>query len=209
MQLLKRQTAIKARIGDLLRGQFVKDSGELPNHVLLSDGRKIGRANVLGTVVEGDTSLGYPFVILDDGTGKITVRAFEPLPALTRCEVGNIVCVIGRLREFNKELYLIPEIVRMLHDKTWILVRQAELEGDVATVVLTGAESAKEQLVEELVEEEHPLLKVIRALDTGEGADYERVVAESGHERTDDELQHLLNKGQIFLAKPGRLKVLN
>lgn len=128
MDIKQRQTAFKARIGDVLNGKYVVNDGWEPNHILF-DGRKIARANILGVVVSKQSSeLSHnDSVIIDDGSGRITARSFEESD-ISKTRVGEVVQVIGRPREYGGEIYIVPEIIRALGNKRWIDVRRLELE---------------------------------------------------------------------------------
>ncbi len=121
----KRQTAVKIWIGDLKNSTYTKSPGEWePNFVLTPYNTKVSRVNLLGAVVE---SLDNTTFTLDDGTAKITIRSFEPI---TLPKIGDIVLVIGRVREFSDEIYILPEIIKVLkdHQEDWVRLRKLELE---------------------------------------------------------------------------------
>ncbi len=201
MSQVKRLCATKTRIITALQGIFVKENGEIPNHVLLPDGTRMTRINILATIVQSDIASGYPALVLDDGTGKIMARAFEQTPLLETYSVGTIVMVIGRIREFSKERYLIPEAIKKVTDPVWATVRAKEL----------GQEKMQEPTsipIVQPVSQSTMLVKIIKTLDSGEGADEEQVIAESGMINAEQELQHLLHQGLLFSPKPGRIKVL-
>lgn len=199
MSLPKRQPAIKTRIQHILNGTFVKENEDIPNHVLLKDGTRISRVNIIATITQADTSAGYPIITLDDGTGNIMARAFEQTPALIQ-EPGTIAFVIGRIREFGQERYIIPETIKKIKDMNWTLVRTKELE------------CVPEQNVQQTTQEKpdrNKIIRIIKSLDSGEGADEEQVIAESGMQSAEKELQQLTQQGLLFSPKPGRIKVLD
>ena len=201
MSQVKRLCAAKTRIITALQGMFVKENGEIPNHVLLPNGTRMTRINILATIVQADITSGYPALILDDGTGKIMARAFEQTPLLETYTVGTIVMVIGRIREFSKERYLIPEAIKKITDPLWTVVRAKELEQE-------KIHEPPNTSVIHSVSTSSPLVKIIKTLDSGEGADEEQVIAESGMLNAEQELQHLMHQGLLFSPKPGRIKVL-
>ncbi|MDO8660656.1 MAG: hypothetical protein Q7K43_02085 [Candidatus Woesearchaeota archaeon] len=206
MSVIKRQIAIKTRITRILQGQFIKENEDIPNHVLLPDGTRISRVNIFATIVQADTSSGYPALLLDDGTGTIMARAFEQSPQLQSHTAGEIVLFIGRIREFGKERYLIPEALKKI-DQAWTLVRAKELESLIVPEQ-TITQTSTQDMFPKHSSPSATLLKIIKSLDSGEGADEEQVIAESGMLTAEQELQKLTQQGMLFSPKPGRVKVL-
>lgn len=196
-------------IKDILAGAYIKEEGTKPNHVLLPDGSRVARANLVGVVVSVNLE-GLPTFVLDDGTGKVTVRAFEPSAQMAAVQVGDAVLVIGRPRQFNAERYVLPEIVRKLPDLGWLDVRKSEL-GAVQTMPKAVA-SVPQAVVEEVVDDAFGLAEnvmgAIRALDQGDGADTDAVIAQANAKDSEKTVQFLLRNGDIFEVSPGKLKVL-
>lgn len=92
-------------------------------------GKKVSRVSVVGNVVDKFTSEGKPYVSLtiDDGTEQIRIKIFDKIEMAKDVNIGDTILVIGVLRFFNEELYILPEIIRKL-DIKWTLVRKLELE---------------------------------------------------------------------------------
>lgn len=126
-----RPAAYKLKIEDLVRGQYIRSiEGAEPSHLLTPWGQRVTRARVMGTVVDKfvreDQS--YAVLRLDDGSETISVRAWrEGVPELNRLNVGSTVDVIGRVREFEGEVYLVPELILPVDDPNWELVRELEI----------------------------------------------------------------------------------
>jgi RPA family protein len=213
-QQFKREVAVKLRVSDLISGQYIKEEGLRPNYVLLKDGRKISRVNILGTVVSVNVDTGYKNVYIDDGTAKLSVRSFEQNAMLEARQVGDIVFAIGKPREYGREIYVLPEILKSVADIHWVELRALELkkqpvaERVIAPEIKTAGEN--ESVAEEFVDDgsAKKLLDQIRSLDTGSGADYEAVVSKAGIENAEKALLNLLKNGEVFEVSPGKLKVL-
>jgi hypothetical protein len=205
----KRQTARKLWIKDLLAGTYIKEEGLKPNHVLLPDQSQAARVNLLGVVVSTSTE-GLPTLVLDDGTGRITVRTFEPSAQMNAAQVGDVVLVIGRPRQFSHERYVLPEIVRKLADLGWLDVRKQELATQPAAI--SALPQAQTGVVEDVLDESFRLtetvLGAIRSLDQGQGADTDAVLKRLSAPDAEKAVQFLLRNGDIFEVSPGKLKVL-
>ncbi|MDD3408884.1 MAG: hypothetical protein PHX85_04550, partial [Methanobacteriaceae archaeon] len=126
---IKREIAQKVRVVNIHMGNYVKQEGWLPNYVQTQDGRKISRVNIIGTVVDSsiDNEFGQDTIIIDDGSANIEVRDFEGMH-LKKITKGNIVIIIGKIKEYNGTKYILPEIVKDIENPKWIVLRNAELE---------------------------------------------------------------------------------
>ena len=140
MPELKRQTAYKLKIGDLIRGNPILDEsnqGKL-NFVELGDKRLV-RVNIIGNVIEKYSSEGekkYTSLTLDDASGQIRIRAFgESIDKVQNVVEGQTILVIGVLRHFNNEIYIIPEIVKEVNP-SYLLVRKLEIEQDISKSIV-------------------------------------------------------------------------
>ena len=127
MEQQERQTAYKVSIGALLK-ETPTFTGEKFNHIEVL-GKKVSRISLIANVVDKYVSPEKPFVSLtiDDGTGQIRVKLFDKLEMVSDINIGDTVLVIGWLRFFNNEIYILPEIIKKM-DVRWTMVRRLELE---------------------------------------------------------------------------------
>ena len=125
----KRLTAIKTRIKPITSGKFVPQPGFEPNYVLTTTGQRLSRVRILATAVDKFVSETGKFaaITFDDGTDTIRCKVFTGLTLFDGIETGTIVDVIGRVKEYQGEVYLMPEVIRMLDDPNWELLRELEL----------------------------------------------------------------------------------
>ncbi len=206
----KRQVAYKVSVADLLRNRYVKEEGWFPNYISVGD-RKVSRANLLGVITAKQSQEGgvaAHTLILDDGTGSVPLRFFES----AGIDVGDIVNVIGRPREFGADRYVVPEIIRKVSDSRWVQVRKLELASEHHSAAKPeGADGSLLVEEEDFGEVSSPLARVIgivRDHDAGDGVGFEDVAVRAGDIDLDDCLKRLLEKGEIFEIRPGRYKVL-
>lgn len=197
---IKRQIAYKVKIKDIINGEYVKQEGWKPNYVKTKHGN-VSRVNLLATVVTKNEDGSF---IIDDGSDKINARSFDT--KVGGFEIGDVVLIIGRPREWNSQNYIVYEIVKKLEDKRWIKVRKLELDRLKKNEI---REEKVEQVEEEVVENPYDkITDLIRELDVGEGADYHEVSIKSKLGDVDEILTSLLEQGEVFEVKPGRLKIL-
>lgn len=213
-QQIKRQVAEKIGIADLKSGQYIKEEGLRPNYVLLKNNHKVSRVNLVGTVVSASSDKGYTEVCIDDGSGKISVRAFEQIPAMDSLDIGDPVAVIGRPREYGQEIYVLPEIIKVITEMRWLEVRRLELDKNPVVEDSSVAEVPENLPVEETAEETvvedkgaGAVKEAIKSIDSGSGADYEEIIKKTGPD-AERIISSLLKNGDAFEVSPGKLKLL-
>ncbi len=166
---MEKDTAVHTWISELNSGSFIQQEDE-PSTIQLQNGTTIKKTRIYGIAVSTEE------LIVDDGTGSILVRTFE---APFNIQIGDPVLVIGRPRMYERQCYILGEIVKKT-DKKWL----------------------------EIAQKTHPIkqepIELIKTLDKGEGANYEEVAARIGEEK----IIHLLATGEIFETRPGKIKVL-
>ncbi|MBW3004716.1 hypothetical protein KY310_02705 [Candidatus Woesearchaeota archaeon] len=213
-QQIKRQIAEKLWIVDLKGGQYIKEEGLRPNYVMLKNNHKVSRVNLIGTVVSNNTDMGYRDVCIDDGSAKISIRAFEQMPAMDALDIGDTIFVIGRPREYGQEIYVLPEIIKTISNMKWLEVRQLELQKNKIIPAEQDAPADVDIPEEDGVEEEiiedkgtGAVKEAIKSLDSGSGADYEEIIKKAGPD-AEKIISNLLKNGDAFEVSPGKLKLL-
>lgn len=217
----KRQTAYKSRIAELLNAPYVKEGGWNPSYVTIN-GLHVSRVSVVAAVISTGEE-----TIIDDGSGKIPIRSFDFVPDVN---TGDIVLIIGKIREFGSQKYIAPEVIKKV-DAAFAKLRQLELEKEALiqpkTVVAeqnAPQETAikEDQPEEDLFEEEivkaesveglngtrKKVYELIKTLDSGDGADMDKVMASAGESSAEQDIEYLMKRGEIFEVRPGKLKVL-
>ena len=116
----KRQVAYKIRVSDILNGNLEKE--EFSGNIRLSN-TNVSRVNIIATVIYKSEEFNYSSTVVDDGTGKIQLRSFENNSYFSKADVGDAVLVIGKIRDFNGEKYIMPEIFKKIEDSKWADVR--------------------------------------------------------------------------------------
>ncbi len=216
---IERQTAQLATIGAISVGNR-KETNIQP----VGSAREMNRVHIIAVVVSMSEGM-LAEAIVDDGTGRITVRSFENPHFFEKIKLGYIVRLIGKVRVFNEQLYLIPEIMKPIENRQFVtlhkLLLQSLEEKDEFKITQPPSEVHEEQetgieSIEEIpidADDTVPdspfddLLALIKKLDKGEGAQVEEIIGQSG-ENSEKMIQSLLEAGEIFEIRPGRIKVL-
>ena len=113
---IQRQTAKKVRIVDLVSGQFVKKEGMEPSYVVTPSNDNVSRARITGTVASKFMSEDGNFgaLTIDDSTATIRAKLWRETNLLKNAEQGDIVMVIGKVREYEDEIYIVPELIKKI-----------------------------------------------------------------------------------------------
>ncbi|MBI4016373.1 MAG: hypothetical protein HY363_01630 [Candidatus Aenigmarchaeota archaeon] len=173
----KRSSATRLWVEDLLSGKL-SAAGEFGKDSVY----RVALCGVVVGVENGEFRL-------DDGTGVLTLRAFDSFGAIV---LGTAVMCIGRPRVFMNAVYVLIEILKPLSDVRWLEVwKRIVPRTDVPQMSSTGA-----------------VLELIRKNDSEGGADVEKIV-KSGIPDGETLIADLLLKGVIFEVSPGRVKVLD
>ncbi len=210
----KREIAYKLRIGDIHRGKPVLSSSGEPGareklDFLELGNMKISRINVVANVIDKFSNEGsgggtrFATMTLDDASGQISIKAFsENTKLFDDINQGHTVMVIGFLRTFNNEIYILPEIVKVL-DPRYLLVRKLELEKSKPKVEVKTEEihAVKDQIIDRVKKAEQ---------EGSDGIDTEKLVMEikADPELINQEIKKLLEGGVIYEPRPGVVRFL-
>ena len=209
-EIRKRETAYKIRIGDLLKANQIFEQTENLNPKLqfveLGD-KKILRVNIISNVVDKYESEGekrFATITLDDGSGQIRARLFgEETQKFSDLIQGDTVLIIGMLRSYNQELYILPEIIRKT-DPKYLLVRKLEIEKSTPKPLTTEQKQEVRALRDDVIDK-------IKAAEANEGIDKEEIIMSlknNNPEIITQEINKLLEEGIIYEPKPGRVRYL-
>lgn len=202
--LKKRQVAYKVKICDVLDGVFTKDytsSGYININNI-----NISRVNIIATVVYKSEKSVNSSMVVDDGTGKVLLRSFDNANLFSKIDVGDFVLVIGRIREFNNEKFIIPEILKKIDDMEWVNVRKLELRNK--NLVDNNTKVEDKNLIQEVSSFNEDVYSLIKRLDSADGVSVDDIVKIYNDKGVENIINKLLENGDIFEVKPGKLKVL-
>jgi len=210
-QEIKRQTAYKCTIATLNKGIFVKKQGWESNYVMTEYG-DFSRVNIIAVVVGKDDNNS---ITLEDGTSQISGKLFERIEQLEEIDVGSIVLIIGRPREFNNKIYLTIEIVKSVMPD-WITYRKKELTllKKIRDLEGLSKEKEKKNLEPEIVEStgtlssKDKIAKLIKELDRGEGASIDDVMRLSKVINGEELISDMMMRGEVYESKAGHIKMM-
>jgi len=199
-QQRKRNTAYKMRIGDILKGKPIMDEGRF---IFLELGdKKIVRINILANCVdrffqEGEKK--YASLTVDDASGQIRLKVFgDDIEILRNLTQGDTLQIIGNLREWNGELYVIPEIAKKV-DPRWLLVRKLEIQNSRKGLPFENTSPIRDTIIQK-----------IKDAETDGGIDVDKIImdTEASPDIINGEIKKLLEEGLIYEPRPGRVRYL-
>ncbi len=125
-----RSTANKLKIEDLINGEYIQSPEGDPNYLVTPWDQKVLRINLIATIVDSFVrdDGGYATLTLDDGTGTIRAKFWsDEADKVEEFQIGDLVTIVGKVREYEGEIHLVPEVVREVEDPNWELVRELEI----------------------------------------------------------------------------------
>jgi RPA family protein len=219
-----RQTAIKTTIQEISHSTFINTDPETPHHIQTLHHGKVFRVNLIGIIIQKEKVGSITNMLIEDQTGQMVLRSFEELHYLKNVKVGDFVLVIGKVRMYNNEKYVSPEIMKVT-SPLWLKVRMlelremVELDKEIIPIVkedkieVTIEDPIEEEISDESKEQEkllpvEKITKLIKDLDQGEGVLIEDIIEKSILDDTEKLIEKMMESGDIFQNQPGRVKVL-
>ena len=199
-EIRKRNVAFKLRIGDLLKGVPMMNEGKF---LFLELGDKnVSRVNILANCVdkfiqEGEKN--FATLTVDDASGQLKLKAFgEDIEPLKEIVQGDTLQIIGNMREWNGELYILPEVVKKV-DARWLLVRKLEIQKTRADMPVSDDSKLKDEIMGK-----------IKAAEADGGIDVDAIImdTEASPDAINVEVKKLQEEGLIYEPRPGRLRYL-
>lgn len=222
-----RQTAYKLWIAEIVDADYIRDAGEWEPNYLDVKGVKVARVNILGIITEivANPLAESATIAMEDGSASIAVRAFKSdAKAITGLNIGDSILVVGRPKQYQNEIYLVPEIIRKLDHPAWIKVRKAELlqtrgamqpkKQPASPMPAENSREAREELIASNPSSgnESARQKMLNLLEKqGElGMDIDILIQQAGIEEDEAEklVEDLIKEGEIYMARPGVLKII-
>ncbi len=182
---------------------LVKEKEWNPSYLDVA-GKQAYKVNLIGVIIKKEEYENYTSFMIEDFSGKVEGRRFGEKEE--NIEVGDVVLVLGKPREWNSLRYVAIDLIKKT-DSRWLMHRKAEKE--------TRKEEVREKKEEGKVEEEkesaenlyEKIIEFVNKNDGGEGCEIDKIIKEYGAE-CESIVQELINHGELFEIKPGKLKVL-
>ncbi len=209
-----RNTAYKIWISDLIKGEYIKSDEEFKPNFISTKGLMISRVNLIGVVIDKYINLDktYSVIMIDDGFATIRVRVWnEDIKLFENLEIGNLVLVLGKVKEQNGEIYVMPEFANKLSNPLWVKFRREELLKLYGEPNKIETEQKSDTIISEPPIEigRKAIINLIEKLDKGDGVESTKIIKELGasEEKANALIYELIKEGEVFEYKQGRLKL--
>jgi len=200
-QEFKRHIAYKLKIGDILGGKVILDEEKF-KHLEVQD-KKAVRINLIANIIDKfvqDGEKKFASLTLDDASGQIKVKTFgEDIVKFSDFERGDTILLIGLLRQWNDEVYIIPEIIKK-KETTYLLLRKLELD----------LEKPKTLEKSEVTELKDNILEMIKKEEENGGAEIDSLKNKLNLSPgiINSEIKKLLEEGAIYEPRAGKHRYL-
>lgn len=197
----KRHVAHKLKISEVLEGTQITDGEKL--RFIEVHGKNVARVNLVANIIEKyiqDDEKKFASITIDDASGQIKAKTFgEDIDKLKNLEQGETIMLIGLVRQWNNELYIIPEIIKQ-KTPTYLMIRKLE----------TDLNKPKIPNNTELTDLKGKIIQIIKREEENEGANIDSLVTElkSEKELVNTEIKKLLEEGIIYEPRPGKVRYL-
>lgn len=203
----KRHTAYKLRIKDILSNEFVSRDGE-SDYVLVND-QQVSRVRVMATIVNRfiNDERKSGSLIIDDGSEVISLRGWEDqFHMIDKTVIGQLIDIVARVREYNDQVYLVPEIIKKA-SPDWFVLRKLEYDNHKGPVKTAKPETKKPKEKDDGLKD-----KVFKKIKQGggKGVKMDELIKVCGDKNTcKGVLKELLEDDMIFEPRAGRYKKLD
>ncbi|MFW9932108.1 MAG: hypothetical protein ACFFDR_05570 [Candidatus Thorarchaeota archaeon] len=120
----ERLTAIRASVSDIIDGEYGDDEGP---YVISPQGVELRRVMLVGSIVDQVPGNNFASITIEDDTGSILAKAWGAEAGLLEKVSTNILAlVVGKIREYNSEIYIQPEIVKPVDDPNIMIMHKYE-----------------------------------------------------------------------------------
>ena len=217
IEQINRLVAHKVWLGDLKEENFVQRSGEFESNYVALNNKQVTRVNIIASVVNKfeNEDKSYIGITVDDSSAQIRLKTWrEDTKILENISIGDIVLIIGKIKKYNEEIYILPEIVKKVPPNEELL-RKIEL--------IKKYGSPKENIIFKEKEPEisyeeikftsnnlrNELLNLIEKYEEKSGIGLEEIETElhSSLEEINHVLEELIKEGQVYELK-GKYRLL-
>lgn len=192
----------------LKQGIFQKMEGWNNSYVSI-EGKNIQQINIFGTIIAKDqnTSGKVRAMTIDDSTEQISVRIFDEKQHVLweNASVGQMIRIVGSVREYMGEIYLVPKIMKHIQNPTWFSLQQSWWGKPQTKKVET---QNAEKVTDFLQKDPMSVIEIIRTMDKGNGVAQEEILSHVKEENPKKIIESLVRQGEIFEVRPGFYKTL-
>lgn len=129
--MVERETAKLKEVKDLFKGEYKQSTDINTPHRIKTDKDTFSRVNVLATVEDTymNPDESYGSIQITDNTATIRVKVFQEQTNLIEgIEKGDMVKVIGKIREDEEGRFLLGEAIQKIDDPKYAKLRELDIK---------------------------------------------------------------------------------
>jgi len=209
--MINRLTAYKVWVSDLLNNNYIQTSGEFESNYVEFKDKQVSRVNLIATIIAKLESedKNYVSVVLDDSSEQIKVKTWrEDTRLLNNVSVGDVILVIGKIKKYNDEIYILPEIIKNLNIN-WELARKSELlklygkpqeTKDIKEDEINKDKTIIEEIKFNSIDLKNEILNLIEKYEEKEGVSLEEIKSNISSDLNEINkiLEELIKEGQVY-----------
>src|SRR3989344_6192393 len=209
--MINRLTAYKVWVSDLLNNNYIQTSGEFESNYVEFKDKQVSRVNLIATIIAKLESedKNYVSVVLDDSSEQIKVKTWrEDTRLLNNVSVGDVILVIGKIKKYNDEIYILPEIIKNLNIN-WELARKSELlklygkpqeTKDTKEDEINKDKTIIEEIKFNSIDLKNEILNLIEKYEEKEGVSLEEIKSNISSDLNEINkiLEELIKEGQVY-----------
>jgi hypothetical protein len=218
-----RMTAVRASVSDIINGTFLEDDGV---RVISPFGVELRRVVLVGYIVNRQSGQSnYASITIDDGTETIKAKSWgTDASSLDTVSNSMLVRLVGKVRKYEGEVYIVPEIVSELEDPNFMTLHLLERYRTMLTQGGLSVPVLDESLFESTVDSKPPkdkdlpkgalaksIIQYIKANADPQGVSIEDIVdnlkGDYSKEQIQMEVIELMAAEQLHEIKIGRYQL--
>lgn len=216
-QQFQRLTAFKTSLKDVMSANFINQKEGID--YLEYEKLRVSRVRIVATIVakKVNEDKTYAYLVVDDGTETIRVKSWkEDVEKLEKPVIGDVIEMVGRVKEWEGERYLTCELLKVINDPNhWLyhkyeLLLQGEKVNRIEEKKETGISTGVEAKKDESESMEDKVLELIKENDIGKGTSMSLLAKQLNVtvKKLEDVLKKLLIDGLIYEPSKHNYKIL-
>ncbi|MCD6381293.1 MAG: hypothetical protein J7L50_03100 [Candidatus Odinarchaeota archaeon] len=201
----KRVTAKKLFIKEVVELRVLETEEGRVKFISPFSGKSVSRVHLSGTIINvfpmDEESRNFLFLTIYDGTGTLRLKMWGSEKEMAKgLTVGDVVDVVGKVKLYQEEVYVSPEVIRKVEDPNLELMRWAEI-----------LESKVEEMRNDLNQVMNKVYKIIKVEDRGKGVSFSLIRNRMFFiplGLLEDAIRRMIDNGDIYETSDGVYKTV-
>ncbi len=211
MEQITRRIAHKLWLSSLKEENFMQRTGEFESNYILLNDKQISRVNIIANVINKFQSedKNYLLIIIDDDSAQIRLKTWrEDTKILNDINIGDMILVIGKIKKYNDEIYILPEIAKKVSPNQELLrklelIKECGLSGEIDIIDEKEQKADYEEISINSNSLRNEILNLVEKYEGKSGINLEEIKLQlhSNLEDLNNIIEELIKEGQIYEIK--------